>query len=677
MCRSRGNNRNGYSSWQTTTTITISNNWSTGEYYVIASIIGWPEIEIQSNTVDVSYYELIAPALFGEVNFSLHCSGDDITIDLSDEGYNYTWYAHESFTYNDTDIVDGISTSYSFTFENSIRVTVVGEFQGCQTSSTIALNAYEDQTIYVGLTNYDQQYLCTDSVANIALDSFTAANYTDFQWFHKDGDIWNEIAGATSSSYAAADSGFYKLQATSINCASAIIESNEYQVRHYLERNLNLYVDQPEMCLGDTATLNIYSNSWSSIQWLEGNIQIGDGGYEMMYVPISGAGNENSQEVYDFNRYIIKAKHNSCPNGLKITSNIVQVKPSLNPEVLVNVENYTNQIALWDSAIFYLDCVGNTINVSVEDNYDSYQWYENFYTGLDDYELGDPIDAATSNSYNAVVNVQWLTAEVSLDGCIGYTDPILMDGWAFSAPVVASYNNDIICEDDSALIHLAFPGDWIEYFWLHDLDTVPNSNNDSIWVTEPGQYIIFAYPEQCPDAVYTSGQGPEMSFLEALILEDADTEGNELFYAFPFAGNFEFQWYIDGIPYENPSEFPWVLWKDGLPAGEITVEITSLPDVCVDLSEAVSWNPVGINEISSLQINVFPNPTNALLNISGIDPLITESAVFYNTQGQVMMNFNINSENQKIDISSFPKGMYVLRIIDREGNVYAKTVNKL
>jgi hypothetical protein len=39
--------------------------------------------------------------------------------------------------------------------------------------------------------------------------------------------------------------------------------------------------------------------------------------------------------------------------------------------------------------------------------------------------------------------------------------------------------------------------------------------------------VIFAYPEACPDFVYTSGVGPTMEMFVAQILEDVDEDGNE------------------------------------------------------------------------------------------------------------------------------------------------------
>lgn len=669
--------RDGYEAYYSTTSIEITSIWSTGEFYVISHPTQWPEITLQSNTVNASYFEVIEPVLYGEINNSVHCSGEEITIDLADEGYTYFWYAHTNYNYTEDDLIDVPSNSYTFTFSEAIRITVVASFQGCESSTTLFLNGYAQQSIYIGITNYDQQYLCIDSIANIGLASYNAVNYTDFIWYEKIGDNWIEIAVEVSNYYGASEPGIYKLQATSINCPTAIVESNEYQVKDYQERPLYLYADQTEICLGDTANLNIWSSSWTSIQWLKGDIQIGSGGYELIYVPLSGAGTESSTSVTEFNHYVIKARHNSCPNGLKITSNPIVIKPSVNPTVIIDQEVNNYQVALWDSSLFYLDCVGNSLTLSIEDVYDSYQWYSVLYAGIDDYELGDAIPGATSDSVTVVVDVQWVTAEVSLNGCIGYTDPILLDGYAFLDPAVESYNNNQICEGDSALVNLGFPGTWIEFYWTLDGEIIEDSNNDSLWVTEPGMYVIFASPEVCPDAVYTSGIGPTLEIFNAFIFEDVDEFENPFFYAYPWQGNFEYQWYLNGEAIENPSEIAAILWKEGLPAGEITVEIINT-DGCTSISEGIMWDPtVGIIENNLSVLSIFPNPSNGLLNINGLDPQSTSSIMLYDSMGKIVKVIEVFDKNIQLDISDLTEGMYLIRVLNSNGKSDTYTVNKL
>jgi hypothetical protein len=223
-----------------------------------------------------------------------------------------------------------------------------------------------------------------------------------------------------------------------------------------------------------------------------------------------------------------------------------------------------------------------------------------------------------------------------------------------------------------------FPGTWIEYYWEVDGVIIEDSNNDSLWATEPGEYVIFAYPEDCPTALFTSGVGPTLGLFEAVVLEDEDEFGILFFYAYPWQGVYEFQWYIDGEAYENLSDIPGVLWKDGLPGGVITVEITNLGDSCASLSEGVVWNPsVGINENNEIVLSIYPNPSNGLITIEGLDSHNMSSVLLYNTQGKVLKTIQVETEIYKLDITDLPNGMYLLRVQDNEGNTSTHTVNKL
>ena len=180
------------------------------------------------------------------------------------------------------------------------------------------------------------------------------------------------------------------------------------------------------------------------------------------------------------------------------------------------------------------------------------------YSGADDYELGNLISGANTDTLDILADVKYYTAEVDSAGCVGYSDPVLIDSWAFLPPAIASYNNSEICEEgDSTLLHLGFPGDWTLIEWYLDGNLIPNSNSDSIYAKESGTYTVTAYPTLCPQFGYSSGVGPTVSFLSAEILED-DT----LIYAMPFMGFYDFQWYLDGnpIPPTNP-QTPWILDK--------------------------------------------------------------------------------------------------------------------
>ena len=90
------------------------------------------------------------------------------------------------------------------------------------------------------------------------------------------------------------------------------------------------------------------------------------------------------------------------------------------------------------------------------------------------------------------------------------------------------------------------------------------------------------------------------------------------------------------------------------------------------------WDPsVGIDENNFSLLSVYPNPSNGLINITGLDPYNTNSAKLYNAAGKIVMNINIESETQRVNLSELSEGMYLLRIQMNDGSFHTQTVNKL
>ncbi|MCB9197497.1 MAG: BspA family leucine-rich repeat surface protein [Flavobacteriales bacterium] len=68
----------------------------------------------------------------------------------------------------------------------------------------------------------------------------------------------------------------------------------------------------------------------------------------------------------------------------------------------------------------------------------------------------------------------------------------------------------------------------------------------------------------------------------------------------------------------------------------------------------------GLDENSELEaISVFPNPTNGIVTINATK---RSSLVIYNVVGEMILNTTIYEGDNKIDISEFPKGVYVIKL---------------
>ncbi len=456
--------------------------------------------------------------------------------------------------------------------------------------------------------------------------------------------------------YGADEVGSYYVEAELNQCPGVIVSSNTIQLQSYLDRNLFIFADMTTLCEGESTNLNM-STEWEDIQWFNADIQIGSGGYEAVYLPLIGGGDTNVQPVSDYNSYLGKARHVSCPTGLKIESNIIAIRPTLEPTILVAPEpGDQGYIAHpYDSVPNYVFCTGQPVDLSLSSqDFETIEWYEQLYTGADDYDLGELISSENETVVIAE-GVHYYTAKVEQDGCVGYSLPVLVDTWAFSPPAIISYGNFQLCEEgDSTLLHNAFPGDYAAFEWYLDGVLVEGADNDSIWATEPGMYTLTVYRTECPEIGLSTGIGPTVTFFEPTIEED-----DVVIAALPFFGQYEYQWFLDGEPIESPEDTPWILFKDEMEDGTYTCLITSV-DGCEGIAGPYVWSTLGVDDELRDQINIYPNPAQNEVRISGIDLTEISRVRLMDLTGRVVKNFAVGLG--KFDISSIPTGVYLIEV---------------
>lgn len=82
-------------------------------------------------------------------------------------------------------------------------------------------------------------------------------------------------------------------------------------------------------------------------------------------------------------------------------------------------------------------------------------------------------------------------------------------------------------------------------------------------------------------------------------------------------------------------------------------------------SNALSFGATGINDISKqVSVQIAPNPTAGIINILGNTPAQVR---VYDATGRLLLE---EKNKNRLDISSFPKGGYLIRLSDKEGLVY-------
>ncbi len=99
--------------------------------------------------------------------------------------------------------------------------------------------------------------------------------------------------------------------------------------------------------------------------------------------------------------------------------------------------------------------------------------------------------------------------------------------------------------------------------------------------------------------------------------------------------------------------------------GDYAVEVTQ--NSCVDTSTCIAITSVGVGElIDDLGFNIYPNPAKDILNIS-YNGLIKKWALKNAIGVTILDSETVESNTEKIDVSSLSAGLYVLVLYSEEG----------
>jgi hypothetical protein len=105
--------------------------------------------------------------------------------------------------------------------------------------------------------------------------------------------------------------------------------------------------------------------------------------------------------------------------------------------------------------------------------------------------------------------------------------------------------------------------------------------------------------------------------------------------------------------------------------GDYAVAVTE--NGCTDTSNCMTVNSVGIHELNAQNlITISPNPTSSIFKI---ECQMNGAQVFlYNSFGQKLLTSKIENQTSLIDISQYPKGIYIAEILDDKTSYRVKIV---
>ena len=81
------------------------------------------------------------------------------------------------------------------------------------------------------------------------------------------------------------------------------------------------------------------------------------------------------------------------------------------------------------------------------------------------------------------------------------------------------------------------------------------------------------------------------------------------------------------------------------------------------------------SNIANNIIDIYPNPTSILVNVF-IDKFENSQIQIVNLNGQIVLEQQINDQNTLLNVSTYNKGVYIIRIINESGISIHKLVVK-
>ena len=112
---------------------------------------------------------------------------------------------------------------------------------------------------------------------------------------------------------------------------------------------------------------------------------------------------------------------------------------------------------------------------------------------------------------------------------------------------------------------------------------------------------------------------------------------------------------------------------DALPIGQYKYGISTDGGNTISWSECLDKDVMVVDENNTMEIKVYPNPTNGILFVETVcTPSLPAEYIITNVTGQTLLSGHITDEIQQIDVSGLAEGMYFIRIQSDKGIVTEK-----
>ena len=505
----------------------------------------------------------------------------------------------------------------------------------CGDPVTSSIAVLDVNTSTVSISNQPQNVtVCKGKTARFEIVAIDAISY---QWL-KDGSY---ISDATTNTYiinsvTTADEGDYACIAYD-DCGS------EISTKAALNVNLSsvLITGQPEgktVCEGENVTFMVTATGATSYQWQKDGSDI-SGATSNSYII-------NSVSITDEGDYSCIAFDN-C-GSVTSTSAILNVNTSL---VVITKQPESASICFGDEAIFSI----------IATNASSYQWQKD---GVD-------ITGITSDTYkiNAAVSSDAgvYTCIVS-DNCGSITSTsATLNVNISSVEITLQPETVVACLSDEVAFNIV-ASDATNYQWQKDGEDISGATSDtytinSVEANDVGDYICIAY-DAC-GSVTSNKASLSLNLSTEITTQPVDINANVgddvSFNTVADGTNLTYQWCFNGTNIEGEEAATCQIVsvsEDNV--GNYTVVVSG---ECGDITSEIAVLSVttSIDNLTDYGINIYPNPSEGVFNISYSKNIENVEVTIINFGGQIVYQENHNSKTNIVDISDKAQGPYLIK----------------
>ena len=298
-----------------------------------------------------------------------------------------------------------------------------------------------------------------------------------------------------------------------------------------------------------------------------------------------------------------------------------------------------------------------------------------FSSGGEFYQWSGPLGFNTSNAQPQITNASinnsgfYYLVAVDSNACTS-SDSIFIE--VNESPSAQLTPNTTLCEGETLLIEVSGVGNanvqWQGPNNFSSIDTIINFS--PVELNDSGSYsLTLTATNNCTfndEVVVVVNEKPQILF--TVLDEDGTCNGQIELQITNGAAPFDFIW-SSGLANTDS--------VDSLCTGNYSVEVSDF-NACKSTQQIFVGTTVSTaSKMSVSSVQIFPNPSNALFNLTFTETPTNISLVVYDMLGkQVVIKENINSNSYIVDLQEFENGIYWLEIYTSTERLHAKKLIK-